>query len=100
MIKKRVEINLTGIELYAVQEIQIDSTGGVTPLSVVAKDCYMDADIYINYQIVKLQNSFGKDNVNVVLDRLKNEYRVKVSYDTEVVKGSFTVIYAITKLFL
>ncbi len=100
MIKRTFEIDLTGTELYAVQEIQIDSTGGVTPCSVVAQSCYSNADIYIKTQIERINKAFGKDNVVVNFNPVKNRYTIKVSYDTEIIKDSFIIIFAITKLYL
>ncbi len=99
MIRKTVEIDLTG-EYYAVQNIQIDSAGGINVNPIVAKNYYAEADNYIKDKIVQLQIMYGKDNVIFSFDPVKKRYTVKVSYDAEVAKGSFIVIYAITKLYL
>ena len=99
MIKKTVEIDLTG-EYYAVQDVLIDSAGGINVNSIVAKNYYAEADNYIKDKIVQLQIMYGKDNVDAKFDPVKKRYTVKVSYDAEIIKGSFTVIYAITKLYL
>ena len=99
MIRKTVEIDLTG-EYYAVQNIQIDSAGSINVSPIVAKNYYTEADNYIKDKIVQLQIMYGKDNVIFKFDPVKDRYTVKVSYDAEIIKGSFTVIYAITKLYL
>ena len=97
MIKRMFEINLTGIELYAVQEIDADT---ITPKSIAARNTYAEAREYIGNEIETMKKIFGENNVKVVCDKMKDKYTVKASYDNEVAKGDFTIVYAITKLYL
>ena len=99
MIKKTFEIDLSGIELYAVQEIEIDGNN-ITPKSVVAKNTYAEARDCVAKEIETAQHLFGEANVKVTVDRLKDKYTMKVSYANEIAKGEITVIYVITKIYL
>ena len=97
MIKKTFEINLSGIELYAVQEIDADT---ITPKSVVAKNTYAEARECIEKEIETMKKIFGENNVKVMVDRLKDKYIIKVSYANDIAQGEFNIVYAITKLYL
>lgn len=97
MIKKTFEIDLSGIELYAVQEIDADT---ITPKSVVARNSYAEARECVEKEIETMKKIFGESNVKVMVDRLKDKYTIKASYDNDVAKGDFTIVYAITKLYL
>lgn len=99
MIKRTFEIDLSGTELYAVQEIQIDGSV-ITPKGIVARNTYAEARECIEKEIETAQHLFGETNVKVMVDRLKDKYTLKVSYANEIAKGEITVIYAISKLFL
>lgn len=99
MIKKTFEIDLSGIELYAVQEIEVDGNN-ITPKSIVARNTYAEARECVEKEIETAKRLFGENNVKIMCDRLKDKYTLKVSYANEIAKGEITVIYAISKLFL
>jgi len=103
-MRKMIEVELKGIELVGVQEVQVNKFGRATPMNVVLFGSNEEARQYVNKSIQQLKDYYGYGENSVVEVKeenpITNIWRVHVEYHDELDEDKFEIIYKVSNAYL